>query len=350
MAIALGRRNPAVSKEAKAVSFLQRREQLALLLSNGMAAMGSRMQLLLHGWLIVAWGHNLYFLIVFAAARILPKLLLTVPAGLFCDRVPRARVLSASRWTGASASILPLAGFVLPLPLAWLIGGIVVSGATHVFDQPARRAVLGDITEREQLGPVVALNNASAHAASLCGSLLAFALGPAGLVVSAIFLIGAALIALGVQPDATTVAEPHAGAAGMNGFFQFMVAAPAVSALLLIGIVPPLLDKGLALALPSIDSGWAAISLALLAPDIGAILAATILFARPVRFPFGWIIASVACYAVLLTVGLSLLRDPALLIVGLLLAGMAKSVFDTTSQVRVQEVVPASFRGRVFAL
>ena len=36
----------------------------------------------------------------------------------------------------------------------------------HVFDQPARKATLGDITERDELAPAVAFNNAAAHGAA----------------------------------------------------------------------------------------------------------------------------------------------------------------------------------------
>src|SRR5690242_14860 len=43
-------------------SSADKRHEAALIVSNAFAAMGNRMQLLLHGWLIVAWGHNLLFL------------------------------------------------------------------------------------------------------------------------------------------------------------------------------------------------------------------------------------------------------------------------------------------------
>jgi hypothetical protein len=348
MTISLANRYPFSQSPVNVLE--QQRERTALVVSNALASMGSRMQLLLHGWLIVAWGHNLLFLIVFAAARILPKLLLTMPAGLLCDRLPRTRVLAAARWAGALACILPLAGYLMPLPLAWLIAGIILSASTQVFDQPARRATLGDITEREDLGPFVALNNGGAHAASLCGTALAFALGPAGLLVAATFLMGAALATRALGPVSLECEPETAARCAKDGFLSFMLAAPMVSGLLVLGVAPPLFDKGLALAMPSFHENWATMSLALLAPDVGAIAAATLLFLRPARLPLGWIVASVACYAVLLTGAFTLVADPVMLVGGLALAGMAKSVFDTTSQVRVLQVVPAALRGRVFAI
>jgi hypothetical protein len=238
----------------------------------------------------------------------------------------------------------------MPLPLSWLIAGIILSASTQVFDQPARRATLGDIAEPEALGPFVALNNGGAHAASLAGTALAFALGPAGLLVAATFLVGAALATRAIEPVSLECVPENGPKCAGEGFLSFMLAAPVVAGLLVLGVAPPLLDKGLALAMPSFHENWATMSLALLAPDVGAIAATTVLFLRPARLPVGWIVASVGCYAVLLTGAFTLVADPAMLVAGLALAGMAKSVFDTTSQVRVLQVVPAALRGRVFAL
>jgi MFS family permease len=334
---------------SQAGSLLESRQQVALVLSNALAAMGNRMQLLLHGWLIVAWGHNLLFLAAYAGAKLLPKLILALPAGILCDRIPRARVLAGSRWIGAGASLLPLTGFFLPVPMAWLIAGIVLSGITQVFDLPARRSVLGDITATDQLFPVVALNNGGSHAAALCGSLFAFVLGPAGLLLSAAFLLAAAGFAQLLDQDAVPVEHHQREHGGSADFLQFLVAAPAVALLVLLGVAPPLLDKGLALALPTIRSSEVTVSLALLAPDVGAVFAAAFMFRWPLRLGFGSILSAAACYAVLLSVALTLSHQPGVFVLGLGLAGMAKVVFDTASLVRMQESVPARLRGRVFA-
>ena len=328
----------------------QHREQLELVASNALAAMGGRMQLLLHGWLIVAWGHSLLFLIAFAAARILPKLVLTVPAGLICDRFPRPRVLAVARCLCALACLLPLVGYLLPLRFAWLIGAIVLSGATQCFDQPARKATLGDITDEQGMGPVVAFNSGCAHGASLAGTVLAFSFGPPGLVVAAVLLIGGALLARSI-PAGTDCADEEAPAEGSrDGFLQFILAAPAVSVLVLLGVLPPLLDKGLALALPSFHEGFATMSLALLAPDIGAIVAALMLAMRPARLSVAPIAGWAVSYTFLLAAAFALPFGPEVLVGSLVFAGVAKSVFDITSQVRLQQAVPACLKGRVFAL
>src|SRR5207249_5260217 len=111
-----------------------------------------------------------------------------------------ARLLAGARCLGIIASLVPLLGLVLPFAFAWLVLGIVIGGTMHVFDQPARKATLGDITERDELAPAVAFNNAAAHGAAISGSVLAFALGPVGLVLAALLLAFSAVLALGVEP------------------------------------------------------------------------------------------------------------------------------------------------------
>src|SRR5439155_893657 len=152
---------------------------------NALTALASCMMQLLQGWLAVAWGHSLLYLLVFGVARVLPKVALTLPAGIVCDRLSRKKVLFLSRLLAAGAALLPLAGFFLPLPMAWLMAGTAIGGVAHAFDLPAGRAVLGDLTAVDQLDRVVVLNNSGSHFAALAGPPLAFFLGPWGLVFAA---------------------------------------------------------------------------------------------------------------------------------------------------------------------
>jgi hypothetical protein len=50
-----------------------------------------------------------------------------------------------------------------------------------------------------------------------------------------------------------------------------------------------------------------------------------------------------------LIAGISLFAGSALLVVGMALGGICQTAFDTTSQVRIQQLVPRDLRGRVFA-
>ena len=320
-----------------------------------LTALGSGMQQVLQGWLAVAWGHSLLYLAVFAVARVLPKVVLSVPAGIICDRVPRLGVLLTCRTTNVAASLLPLAGFVMPVPMAWLIAGIALGGTLHAFDMPAGRAVLGDVTARSDLPSVVSLNNGGSHFAALVGPPLAFFLGPIGLAVSAVLFFLASLLTLllrsAVVHSVVSSVKPRVAlglASDMGEFAAFVRGAPAVAVLVVLGAMPGLVDKGVVLALPSLSS-HSTTGFALMAPEIGAIVAALAISALSWRLSFVAIMLAITGYALLLTVALGFSYEPEVLVVGLFAAGVAKLAFNAGSQTRIQETVPPELRGRVLA-
>jgi len=232
--------------------------------------------------------------------------------------------------------------------MAWLMGEIALGGAIHAFDLPAGRAVLGDLTAPEDLYPVIVLNTAGSHFAALAGPPLAFILGPLGLAFSAALMCAASVMTLVIPAD-RSLRRSAAGEGGVNGLVRYAVAAPAVSGLVLLGLAPSIVDKGVVLLIPSLASGAATISVALLAPELGGLLAAFLVSLAGIRYGNRTIAVSALCYLMLLALAFQFSYEPELLIAGLALAGAAKLAFNSTSQVRIQETVPAELRGRVFS-
>lgn len=312
------------------------------------------MQLLLHGWLAVSWGRSPWFLAVFAASRLGPKVALTLPAGIICDRVRRTRILLGSRWLGVLASLLPLAGFAAPWPVAWVLAASALAGVAHAFDLPAGRAVLADLTPKDDLDAAVALNSAGFHVSALVGPPLASVLvagpgRPAALMASAAVLVLAA-IAAGTLPAVRPRRRPAPAASDATGLVRYLASAPAVILLLLAGSAPSVVDKAVALLLPSMTAGSGTVSVALLAPELGALLAATLLAVAPVRLGTKALVAAAVTYAVLIGVASRSAQEAETLVAALGFAGMAKLAINATALARVQHVVPAELRGRVLAV
>ncbi|HEX5367868.1 MAG TPA: MFS transporter [Dehalococcoidia bacterium] len=344
----------AQNRKPRALQVLTRQPQGYLISANALTALGSGVQQLIQGWLAVSWGGSPLFLIAFAAARLLPKVALTLPAGVICDRVSRVRLLTACRTLNVGASVLPLLGFVFGHGLFLLMIAIALGGAIHAFDLPSGRALLGDVPSDEDLPSVIALNNGGSHLAALIGPPIAFLMGPYGLLVSSVlFGLAALLTALihAPEPQCHASSAPAAVTSGVSSglheLLEFARGAPAVTLLLALGLAPGIVDKLVLLLLPSISHGTGATSLALLAPEAGALLAATLLATRPVRISLAGILCLAAAYSALLAIAMSLSFMPELLIAGLALAGVAKLAFNTTSQTRIQQAVPGGLRGRV---
>lgn len=313
------------------------------------------MQLLLHGWLAVEWGHSPLFLAIFAVARIVPKIVLTVPAGIICDRVPRTRVLFGARIGYALASLLPLLGLIAPMPMAWLLAGVVLAGAIHAFDLSSSRAVFGDIIDRDDLHAAAALNRAGFHIASLVGPALAFVLisgvgSGAALTVSATMLGAGALAVLPLHTGVVAVRN-GAVAAASGGLLRYLKESPVAVLLIAAGIVPTFIDKAVALLLPSVaHGGGGTVSMALIAPELGALVMASVLAIAPIRLGAKVLIGTAMVYAVLIFTASTHAHEAEALVMALGLAGMASAALNTTTYANLQRLVPAEMRGRVFAV
>jgi MFS family permease len=314
-------------------------------------SLGGGMQLLLHGWLAVQWGHSLWMLAGLAATRIMPKIFGSVPAGMLCDRVPRTRILPVTRGLTAVASLLPLVGFAAPWPLFWVLAASSLGGAAHVLDLPAGRSALGDICPSQDLYTLVAVERAGGHTAALIGPLLAFELTswpgqPAALIASAAVLAVAAL-----QSRKLPEARPRQthDSTGIGPLVAYLKDTPTAVLLMLVGVAPVLVDRGIALALPS-RGGGASTGLALAAPEVGALLAAAMLASA--RYRPGWtaILGSAVFYALFVGIASQNLDEGEVLIAALAAAGVAKIVMIVTAHARLQGIVPPAVRGRVFAL
>ncbi len=249
---------------------------------------------------------------------------------------------------------MPLLGFVFGHGLLLLMIAIALGGAVHSFDLPSGRALLGDVPSDEELPSVIALNNGGSHLAALIGPPLAFLMGPFGLLISAVlFGIAAVLTALidAPEPQCHVTQAPSGvktgAASSLRELFEFGRGTPVVTLLLALSLTPGVIDKSVLLLLPSISHGSGATSLALLAPEAGALLAAGVLATTPIRISLAGILAFAFAYSALLAAALSFSYMPLLLIAGLALAGVAKLAFNTTSQIRIQQAVPGGLRGRV---
>ncbi len=333
---------------------LKERDQAALFFSNALTGLGTGMQVLVHGWLLIAWGHDAWLLAAFAVTRFLPKALLTVPAGVLCDRCPRAVVLVYARHTKAAASLLPLMAFFAPLPLFWILGASVVAGSAQVFETPAGRGILGDITPKSDLTASVALNAGAGHAAALVSPALAFVLvqaagRPTALIASAVVLALSGLVAASLP--VLHGLRSRGPRSGVGGFLGYLRSTPAVLILLVALLLPAVVDKGVVLLLPSMsDSARAMVGLALVAPEIGALAAAGVMSLAPVRLNGRFLLFALLLYVCLMVNALRWSDTPMMLVGALMLAGMARLAFTVSVLSWVQHEVPADLRGRVLAI
>lgn len=159
---------------------------IGLLISN----LGTWMQFTAMGFFVAKMAgspHRAAFdLGVIGAARALPVLLLSPPAGVVADRLPRRRVLFVTNTTMALAAlILALLASWSRLDMLALVLLSAVSSGAMAFDSPTRQSWVPLLVDREYVGNAVGLNSVAFNAPAVIGPALA------GLLIVSIGVAGA---------------------------------------------------------------------------------------------------------------------------------------------------------------
>jgi hypothetical protein len=209
--------------------------------------------------------------------------------------------------------------------------------------------------DRDDMYAAVALNRAGYQMTALLGPPAAFLLitgsGSAiALCASAVLLTGSAFLILPLPAFVHAVDGVRAGTAA-TGLLRYLKGSPVAVLLIVGGIVPTFIDKGVALLLPSLsDAGGGSVSMALIAPEVGALLAVGVLAVAPLRISSKALVGFGLLYAFLLCTATVRVDAIDVLVISLGLAGMASAVISTTTHAALQRLVPAEMRGRVFAV
>jgi MFS family permease len=140
-----------------------------------LSQIGTWMQTIALGWLVLHLSHNSGFAVGLAIAlQFLPTLLLGVWAGLLADRFDKRTVLictQAAMAVGAIAlAVLDLSGAASLAPI-YLI--IVVTGIAQAIDNPARQSFLPEMVTPPELPNAVGLNSAVFQLARIVGPAVA---------------------------------------------------------------------------------------------------------------------------------------------------------------------------------
>jgi len=182
--LTLGRTTPLRGAGALAVPEY-RNFWLASIVSN----VGSWMQYVAQGWLILELTDSAFYLGLVGLMRAVPALSITLFGGVLADRLDRRKVLLV---TQASAGMLALALGLLDafgIVAIWHILLIAfLSAVVMAIDNPTRQALVPDLVGKENIPSAVGLNSAAWNGAAVVGPALA------GLLVAAIGTAGAFLL------------------------------------------------------------------------------------------------------------------------------------------------------------
>lgn len=156
--------------------------------------------------------------------EMLPFLLISLPAGVWVDRLPRRRILISGDLVRAVAlGTIPGVWFMRPelLGMPWLYVVAIVGGTATVFFDAAYQAYLPSLVERDQLiegNQKLELSRSTAQLTGpgIAGALISFLSAPVTIAVDSVsFLVSAAAVWLIRKPEPAPEPKPAGHAGGM---------------------------------------------------------------------------------------------------------------------------------------
>lgn len=325
------------------------------------SGMGTWMQTVAMAWLVLQISHSALTLATVTTLQFLPMLLFTLPAGALADRVSkRALLLCAQSLAAAQALALGIL-VAVGTPRVWQLAVLAVAlGLSNAFNNPAQQAFVPEMVGRELVPDAVALNSAQFNAGRMVGSALG-GVAVAYLGVAAVFFINAGSFALtlgallamrpgdlhraaGNRPSRRgAIREGLRYAAGVPDVLFVLLTLAAVGTL---GfnwqVVAPLIARDV-LGLGAVGFGTL-----MGAFGAGALVAALTLVAVPGGSERRIVTAGAVIAGVLVILGWS--GSYPIAITAMTLGGAGATLFTTTSNTRLQKLVPDRLRGRVMSV
>src|SRR5216683_1325483 len=356
---------PAMDEAPAARAFrlgaLSHRNFRLFLFGQGISLIGTWMQSVALGWLVLDITNSPFAVGLTQAFRSLGVLLFTLYAGVIVDRVDKRRLIV---WTQALQMLeaLALAALVWTgrVTTSQVLVLALLFGIVNAFDIPARQAFIAELVDRADLMNAIALNSSMFNAARIVGPAVAgVVIGAAG-VGLCFFLNGvsyvaviAGLLAMRLPPF---VSRPVATSAweGVRQAVAFIRGDARVWVLVVLVAVFSVLGFPFIVLMPVIardvlHTDARGYGLLMAAVGIGAMLGALGLALRGPRVHKGAaLLEGGAAFGALLVL-FAAMRSVGVALALLALAGCAMIVTTALANTMLQTLVPDELRGRVMA-
>jgi MFS family permease len=324
---------------------------------------GVQVQTIAQGYVVYERTGSALNLGIVSGSQAAAMIIFSLAGGVVADRVERRRLLMATQ-VGSFCCSFTLALLVSTGAVqVWHIAAVAfVFGSFQAFDQPTRSALVPHLIEREDLMNAVALTSVVWQSSAIVGPSIAGLVIALGGISTPFFLTACgflaflAALAMVEVRDPEEDAGPRAGVwqdviAGLsyikgNGLFTALISLAFLNALFglsFVTLLPVFALKELGLGPQGMGGLYSAMG-------IGA-LAGTLVVAALGDFPRkGLLIIGGACLFGLLLIAFSLSTWLTLSLAILVVIGVVRSLYMTSSMTVLQIRLQDRFRGRVIAV
>ena len=356
---------PRLSRSKAGKAFGHRNYRL-FFVGQAVSLVGTWMQQVAQGWLVLTLSGDPFWLGVVASAQFLPVMVFGLFAGVLADVLPKRQTLIAVQAVMMVLAVILTVLTATGIVEIWMIIVLaILLGCANAVDMPVRQAFAIEMVGPRDVGNAVAINSAMFNGARVVGPAMAgltigaFGMAPAFAINALSFL--AVIVGLSAMRDdelhrPRLVPRPRSVAAVMDNLREglafvrhtpiVLLAVTTVGLVATFGmnfqvVIPPLAQD----ALGSDASGYGFL---MTASGIGALTAAVALVVagkpRPIRITLGAIVLGIASIALASTTWFPL----SLLLMAPIGAGGI--VMAATANATIQLAVPDGLRGRVMSV
>ncbi len=330
---------------------------LATIISN----IGSWMQILAQGWLILELTNSPFYLGLVGLVRAVPTIALSLVGGVLADRFSRTRILMVTQTVMALSSLVIALLTVAGLITVWHI--LLISFISSVFfavDNPTRQALVPDLVGRDRLASAIGLNSAAWNAAAIIGPSVAGVLIAVVSISGAFFLNAASyipvLIAVAMIPPLERRAHAsHSMFRQLSEGLGYIRSDRAIWGILLLIAVPSIAARPYTQMMPVfardiLGLGATGFGVLMAASGIGALAGALVVASLGSFSRRGWLLVLVT-----IALGVSLLAfsQSTWIVASLALVvivGGTSTLMMSLANTLLQGIVPDAMRGRVMSV
>jgi MFS family permease len=351
---------------SKAASAFTHRNYRLFFAGQAVSLVGTWMQQVAQGWLVLQLTGDPFWLGVVASAQFLPVMVFGLFAGVLADVLPKRQTLIAVQFVMMTLAIILTILTAANVVQVWMIVILaVLLGCANAVDMPVRQSFAIEMVGARDVGNAVAINSAMFNGARVFGPALAgltigaFGMAPAFAINALSFL--AVIVGLSLMRDdelhrPRIVPRPRSVGAvfenlaeGLSFVRRTPIVLLAVTTVGLVAtfgmnfqvVIPPLAQD----ALHSDASGYGflmtASGLGALGAAIGLVIAGR---PKPSRMVVGAIVLGVA------SIGLAMSTSFPLSLLLMVPIGAGGITMAATANATIQLAVPDGLRGRVMSV
>jgi MFS family permease len=326
---------------------------------QGTSLVGTWMQNVAQGWLVLQLTNSAYYVGLVSALGSLPVLLVSLPAGVFADRIHKRRLVTITQSLSTiQAFAIAVLTWTQRIELWHVATAAVFLGLVNAFDIPTRQAFIVDIVGKEDLGNAIALNSSAFNAARIIGPAVGGVLiGTVG-IAACYFLNGLSYVAVVAALLAMRMpawVAPRLAGDGLARFregIRYILGDRRVRALVLNTAMLSIFGFPYMVLMPvfarnALHVGARGLGVLMASSGVGAVIAALLVAAYGSRIPKGKTVRWGGVVFGLAVAAFSLTRWFPVASLVLMVSGGAMIANNAVTNTLLQTLAPDHLRGRV---